>query len=68
MLTNSGLKSYIDPDEVPYWAIVGRDKISLMLKAVAPKFLNKNNYTFWRFMQIFFYSDARKSELLRVRK
>src|SRR5688572_14605382 len=27
---------YIGPDENPYWAIVGRDKISIMLKAVAP--------------------------------
>ena len=24
------------PDENPYWAIVGRDDISIMLKAVAP--------------------------------
>jgi catechol 2,3-dioxygenase-like lactoylglutathione lyase family enzyme len=27
---------YIGPDENPYWAIVGRDNISIMLKAVAP--------------------------------
>jgi catechol 2,3-dioxygenase-like lactoylglutathione lyase family enzyme len=26
---------YIGPDENPYWAIVGRDEISIMLKAVA---------------------------------
>ena len=26
---------YIGPDEDPYWAIVGRDNISIMLKAVA---------------------------------
>ena len=27
---------YMGPDENPYWAIVGRDNISIMLKAVAP--------------------------------
>jgi catechol 2,3-dioxygenase-like lactoylglutathione lyase family enzyme len=27
---------YIGPDGDPYWAIVGRDEISIMLKAVAP--------------------------------
>ena len=27
---------YIGPDDDPYWAIVGRDDISIMLKAVAP--------------------------------
>jgi catechol 2,3-dioxygenase-like lactoylglutathione lyase family enzyme len=27
---------YTGPDENPYWAIVGRDEISIMLKAVAP--------------------------------
>jgi catechol 2,3-dioxygenase-like lactoylglutathione lyase family enzyme len=28
--------SHIGPDENSYWAIVGRDNISIMLKAVAP--------------------------------
>ena len=28
---------YEGPDENPYWTIVGRDKISIMLKAVAPE-------------------------------
>ena len=27
---------YIGPDDDPFWAIVGRDNISIMLKAVAP--------------------------------
>ena len=27
---------YIGPDDSPYWAIVGRDNISIFLKAVAP--------------------------------
>ena len=27
---------HIGPNEDPYWAIVGRDNISIMLKAVAP--------------------------------
>lgn len=30
--------------------------------------LFKNNYEFWRFVQIFFHSGAREIELLRVRK
>jgi catechol 2,3-dioxygenase-like lactoylglutathione lyase family enzyme len=28
---------HIGPDEHPYWAIVGRENISIMLKAVAPE-------------------------------
>jgi integrase len=32
------------------------------------KFLRKNNYIFWRFLQIFYHSGARESELLRVKK
>jgi catechol 2,3-dioxygenase-like lactoylglutathione lyase family enzyme len=28
---------YIGPDEDPYWAIVGRDNISIMLKAITPE-------------------------------
>ena len=27
---------YMGPDDNPYWAIVGRENISIMLKAVAP--------------------------------
>lgn len=32
------------------------------------KFLKENNYSFWRFLQIFFHSGARESELLKVKK
>ena len=28
---------YMGPDDDPYWAIVGRDNISIMLKAIAPE-------------------------------
>src|SRR5215470_2274268 len=28
---------YIGPDNDPYWAMVGRDNISIMLKAIAPE-------------------------------
>ena len=28
---------HIGPDDNPYWAIVGRDNISIMVKAVAPE-------------------------------
>lgn len=30
--------------------------------------LQQKSYEFWRFMQIFFYSDARETELMRLRK
>jgi catechol 2,3-dioxygenase-like lactoylglutathione lyase family enzyme len=33
------------PDEDPYWAIVGRDNISIMLKAVAPDVKAVPNHT-----------------------
>lgn len=32
------------------------------------EYLRSKNYNFWRFMMIFFYSDARITELLTVRK
>ena len=36
---------YIGPDENPYWTIVGRDNISIMLKAVAPDIKPIPNHT-----------------------
>jgi len=36
---------YIGPDENPYWAIVGRDNISIFLKAVAPDIKAIPNHT-----------------------
>lgn len=36
---------YIGPDDHPYWAIVGRDNISILLKAVAPGILSIPNRT-----------------------
>jgi len=37
---------YIGPDdEEPYWAIVGRDNISIMLKAIAPDVKPVPNHT-----------------------
>ncbi len=35
---------HIGPDEDPYWAIVGRDNISIMLKAVAAEVKPIPNY------------------------
>lgn len=32
------------------------------------KYLRENCYTFWRFVQIFFYSDARETELANLKK
>ena len=36
---------YIGPDGEPYWAIVGRDNISIMLKAIAPDVKPIPNHT-----------------------
>ena len=36
---------YIGPDDDPYWAIVGRDNISIMLKAIAPDIKPVPNHT-----------------------
>jgi hypothetical protein len=36
---------YIGPDDDPYWAIVGRDNISIMLKAIAPDVKPVPNHT-----------------------
>jgi catechol 2,3-dioxygenase-like lactoylglutathione lyase family enzyme len=36
---------YTGPDEGPYWAVVGRDDISIMLKAITPDVKPIPNYT-----------------------
>ena len=36
---------HIGPDDDPYWAIVGRDNISIMLKAIAPDVKPVPNHT-----------------------
>jgi catechol 2,3-dioxygenase-like lactoylglutathione lyase family enzyme len=36
---------YIGPDDDPYWAIVGRDNISIMLKGIAPDVKPVPNHT-----------------------
>ncbi len=36
---------YTGPDDGPYWAIVGRDNISIMLKAIAPDIKPIPNHT-----------------------
>lgn len=36
---------HVGPDDDPYWAIVGRDKISIMLKAIAPGIKPIPNHT-----------------------
>lgn len=36
---------YIGPDGDPFWAIVGREKISIMLKAIAPDIKPIPNHT-----------------------
>jgi len=36
---------YIGPDDDPFWAIVGRDNISIMLKAIAPGINPVPNHT-----------------------
>lgn len=36
---------YTGPDDDPYWAIVGRDKVSIMLKAITPDVKPIPNHT-----------------------
>ena len=36
---------YTGPDDNPYWAIMGRDKISIMLKEIAPDIKPVPNHT-----------------------
>ncbi|MGC4038234.1 MAG: hypothetical protein QM764_19885 [Chitinophagaceae bacterium] len=36
---------YSGPDDDPYWAIVGRDNISIMLKAIIPEIMPVPNHT-----------------------
>jgi catechol 2,3-dioxygenase-like lactoylglutathione lyase family enzyme len=36
---------YMGPDDGPYWAIVGRDQISIMLKAITPDVKPIPNHT-----------------------
>lgn len=36
---------YTGPDGDPYWAIVGRDNVSIMLKAIAPDVIPIPNHT-----------------------
>ena len=36
---------YIGPDDDPFWAIVGRDNISIFLKAIAPDIKPVPNHT-----------------------
>ncbi|HLX90049.1 MAG TPA: VOC family protein [Puia sp.] len=36
---------YTGPDEDPFWAIVGRDQISIMVKAIAPEIKPAPNHT-----------------------
>ena len=36
---------HIGPDDYPYWAIVGRDNISIMLKEIAPDVKPVPNHT-----------------------
>jgi catechol 2,3-dioxygenase-like lactoylglutathione lyase family enzyme len=36
---------YIGPDEDPFWAIVGRDQVSIMLKEIAPGIRPIPNHT-----------------------
>ena len=36
---------YMGPDDDPFWAIVGRDNISIMLKAIAPEIKPIPNHT-----------------------
>lgn len=55
---------YIGPDEDPYFAIVGRDNISIMLKAVAPDINPVPNYRRHEFAPSDAYISANEPDKL----
>ena len=50
---------YIGPDDDPFWAIVGRDEISIMLKTIAPDIKPLPNHTrhMWARWDAFIYTS-----------
>ena len=50
---------YIGPDDDPFWAIVGRDEISIMLKTIAPDIKPVPNHTrhAWARWDAFIYAS-----------
>ncbi|MDF2381305.1 tyrosine-type recombinase/integrase [Nostoc ellipsosporum NOK] len=43
-----------------------RDILTLEERVIVDRFLKEKHYTFWRFMQVFFHSGARESEMMRL--
>jgi site-specific recombinase XerC len=69
------LMEYIDLEYNPAYAIKRQKTIKRIRKTLTreerkkiDKKLKETNYYFWRFMQIFFHSGARESELLMISK
>ena len=55
---------YIGPDEDPYWAMVGRDNISIFLKAVAPDITPIPNHTRHEWAPADAYISAKDPDIL----
>jgi catechol 2,3-dioxygenase-like lactoylglutathione lyase family enzyme len=55
---------YIAPDEDPFFAIVGRDQISIMLKAIAPDIKPVPNHTRHRWARLDAYISAADPDTL----
>jgi catechol 2,3-dioxygenase-like lactoylglutathione lyase family enzyme len=49
---------YMAPEESPFFAIVGREKVSIMLKAIAPNILPVPNHTRHRWARLDAYISA----------
>jgi len=55
---------YVGPDDDPYWAIVGRDNISIMLKAIAPDVKPIPNHTRHHWARWDAYISTQEPDLL----
>ena len=55
---------YIAPDEGPFFAIVGRDRISIMLKAIAPDIKPVPNHTRHEWARLDAYISAEDPDTL----
>ena len=55
---------YIGPEDDPFWAMVGRDQISIMLKAIAPDIKPVPNHTRHEWARLDAYISATDPDAL----
>jgi integrase len=69
VLVLAGAIEYNPVKDVPRRKVMKKIKLTLTReqRPVVNKFLLANHYTFWRYMQIFFHSGARSTELLSIK-